>query len=115
LLAKVGARHAVPVQGQLNKGKFWAYACGLFRSSNLPEKQFAALEQRRSDYPKGIRYKPIASHLPVNTLIWECDFESLDKAHQALKFLGTDSDHQVLAEKQAPLFKSIRIEFLEAV
>lgn len=79
------------------------------------EREFAALEQRRSDYPKGIRYKPVASALPSNTLIWECGFESLDKAHQTLKFLGGDPDHQALAEKQAPFFKDVRIEFLEEV
>lgn len=77
------------------------------------EKEFAALEKRRSDYPKGIRYKPLASTLSVNTLIWECDFENLNEAHQALKFLGSDPDHQALAEKQSPFFKDVRIEFLE--
>ena len=77
------------------------------------EKQFAALERRRRDFPKGVRYQPLAAALPTNTLIWECEFASLAAAQAALKFFARDPDHEALAKQQRPYFKDVRIEFLE--
>jgi len=77
------------------------------------EKQFAALEAQRPDFPKGRRLKPISGVDPSNTLIWECDFADLDAAHRALSFFAGDAAHETLFISQAPYFKQVRIEFLE--
>lgn len=77
------------------------------------ERQFAALERARPDYPKGRRLKPLASHEPCNTLVWEAEFPTLDAAHAALAFFAGDAAHEALLEKARPLFEQVRIEFLE--
>ena len=77
------------------------------------EQQFAELETRIENFPKGVRYKPIASDLPTHTLIWEGTFETLDQARAALDFFDGDEEHEALAIQQRPFFKNIRVEFLE--
>jgi len=77
------------------------------------EKKFVALEKRRRDFPKGVRYKPLASALATNTLIWECEFPTLDAAQRALQLFDRDPEHEALASQQRKYFKDVRIEFLE--
>ncbi len=76
------------------------------------ERQFQKLEQSRREFPKGSRFCPISSAMPSNTLIWECDFETLDAAYDVLRFFAQDPDHEALAVQQRPLIKDVRIEFL---
>ncbi len=75
------------------------------------EKQFAALEAARPDYPKGRRLQPISGREPCNTLIWECDFPDLNAAYKTLDFFAGDSAHEALLQKQLPFFEQVRIEF----
>lgn len=76
------------------------------------EKKFEELEAQRPDFPKGgRRMQPIASPEWKNTLIWECEFPSLDAAQQFLDFCSTDSQHDELFKQQLPFFKSVRVEF----
>ena len=77
------------------------------------EHLFAELERRRPDFPKGHRLKPIAATEPVNTLIWEGDFPSLDAARKALTFFENDAEHEVLLKQQLPFFEQVRVEFYE--
>lgn len=77
------------------------------------ESKFAELEAARPDYPKGRRMKPIAAEQPCNTLVWQCEFESLDAAKQALSFFEGDAAHEALFVKQVPFFKQVKIEFYE--
>ena len=77
------------------------------------ERQFAELEQRRPDYPKGRRLQPIASAEPNNTLIWECEFADLDSARAALDFFQGDAEHEALLVQALPLFVQTRVEFLQ--
>lgn len=65
------------------------------------EKQFASLEQQYPEFPKGKRYMPVTGREPSNTLIWECDFDTLQAAQNALAFLLNDTRHEVLFETQA--------------
>ena len=66
------------------------------------EKQFAALEKKRPDFPKGRRLKPIAGPYPCNTLIWECEFPSLDEAVSRVGFLcGRPSARGIVEETVA--------------
>ncbi|UXX80977.1 hypothetical protein N7E81_07680 [Reichenbachiella carrageenanivorans] len=65
------------------------------------EKQFAAFETQYPDFPKGRRYVPHVGSLPVNTLIWECDFDTLDELHCAHDFLMKDDRHEDLFQVQS--------------
>ncbi len=68
------------------------------------EKQFAVLERENPAFPKGRRYLPLSGREPTHTLIWECEFETLDGAFAALKFLGSDPEHEALYDRQSKLF-----------
>jgi len=65
------------------------------------EKQFADLEQQHPDFPKGNRYMPVTGREPSNTLVWECNFETLEAAQNALAFLMNDTRHEALFETQS--------------
>lgn len=60
------------------------------------EKQFAAFEEQYHEFPKGKRYLPLTGKEPANTLVWECDFETLEELHKTHQFLMTDNRHEDL-------------------
>jgi hypothetical protein len=68
------------------------------------EKKFVELEQSAPDFPKGRRYTPYCGREPLNTLIWECDFPTLEEAQSALSFLEQDERHTVLYREQVVYF-----------
>jgi hypothetical protein len=78
------------------------------------EARFAELERRRPDFPKGRRMKPISGGEPVNTLIWECEFPTMEAAHKTLAFFDGDPEHEALFKLQGPLFEEMRVEFFES-
>jgi hypothetical protein len=65
------------------------------------EKLFAEFEQKYPEVPKGTRYIPCSGRDASNTLIWECDFPTLEEAHKAQAFFLTDSRHEDLFQRQA--------------
>jgi hypothetical protein len=75
------------------------------------EREFARLEARRPDFPKGTRMQPISSSDPCHTLIWQGVFPDLAGAQAALDFFDGDPAHEELAAEQRPLFRDVRIEF----
>lgn len=77
------------------------------------EAKFAALEKKRKDFPKGRRLKPISGPYACNTLIWECEFASLNEAKKTLDFFAGDDAHEALLKKQLPLFENAKIEFYD--
>lgn len=79
------------------------------------ERCFAELERQRPDYPKGRRLQPLAAAEPCNTLVWECEFPSLDEARAALEFFDGDAAHEALKEKALPLFERVRVEFYDVL
>ena len=79
------------------------------------EREFQELELKHKDFPRGRRFYPVSSALPSNTLIWECDFPTLDEAHAALKFFAGNADHEALAVQQRPFIRDVHIEFLESL
>lgn len=79
------------------------------------EKQFIALEQNTPEFPKGKRYTPFSGREPSNSLIWECEFESLEKATEALRFLEYDQRHEQLYSKQVVYFLDAYTEIYEAL
>jgi hypothetical protein len=79
------------------------------------EKQFAALERRKPGLPRGRRSRPYAGREPGHTLIWECEFPSLDAAQQALARLSSDKDHERLLRRQLPYFLDAWTEIHEVL
>lgn len=75
------------------------------------EKRFAELEKTRRDFPKGRRMQPISGTEPCNTLIWQCEFPTLEAAHETLAFFEGDASHEDLLVKQLPFFRQVKIEF----
>jgi hypothetical protein len=65
------------------------------------EKQFAGFEEKYPEFPKGKRYLPLTGMHPSNTLIWECDFDTLEELQKAHQFLMGDNRHEELFRKQA--------------
>lgn len=68
------------------------------------ERRFAEFEQEYSEFPKGKRYFPYMARDPQNTLIWEADFDTLEKAIEAKLFLENDNRHEDLFQKQVKFF-----------
>jgi hypothetical protein len=67
------------------------------------EAHFAALE-RRKGWPRGRRSRPFAGRDPGNTLIWECELETLAAVNEAVARMGADPDHRRLLKRQIPFF-----------
>ena len=65
------------------------------------EKQFAEFEKNVADAPTGKRYISCAGRDASNTLIWECDFPTLQEVHKAQAFFLTDSQHEDLFQTQS--------------
>lgn len=68
------------------------------------EKEFIRLERETPGFPQGHRFTPVFSKEPLNTLIWECDFPSLQKAVEAQQFLDNNSLHKQLFDEQVQYF-----------
>jgi hypothetical protein len=65
------------------------------------EKQFEAFEKHYPEAPAGKRYLSVSGRDASNTLIWECDFESLEEVQKAHAFFLTDSKHDDLFQTQS--------------
>lgn len=79
------------------------------------EARFAALETRRSDFPRGLRLQPYAGREPTNTLIWESSFPTLEAARQALALIESDPEHGQLFRQQVPYFLDAFTEIYEVL
>jgi hypothetical protein len=79
------------------------------------ESKFQDLERRSEVLPKGCRSQPLASGEPNNSLIWECEFESLAAVQEAMRSLEDDPTHALLFKQQAPYIEQIRTEILERI
>jgi len=66
------------------------------------EKEFEKFEQMYPEAPKGKRYLALSGRDPSNTLIWECDFDTLEAAQRAQAFFLTDTRHEDLYQQQSP-------------
>jgi len=81
----------------------------------LLESQFDALEKSRPNYPKGIRMQPISAAEPSNTLIWQFEFQNIEKAYEMLNFFSGDDGHEALFRQQVKFMKQVRIEFYKTL
>ena len=78
------------------------------------EKQFAQLEHRGL-IPRGERMTPISGREPGNTLIWQCRFDSLAAAEEALKEIEASPEHTDLVNRQKHFFTDTWVEFYEVL
>ena len=78
------------------------------------EARFAALE-RRKGWPRGRRSRPVAGREPGNTLVWECELETLAAVNETLATLGKDPDHARLLRRQVPFFLEAWTEIYEVL
>jgi hypothetical protein len=78
------------------------------------EPQFAALE-RRKGWPRGRRSRPFAGREPGNTLVWECELETLAAVNDAVAAMGRDPDHARLLKLQIPFFLEAWTEIYEVL
>jgi hypothetical protein len=78
------------------------------------EAQFAALE-RRKGWPRGRRSRPFAGREPGNTLVWECELETLAAVNGTIATLGADADHTRLLRRQIPFFVEAWTEVYEVL
>jgi hypothetical protein len=79
------------------------------------ERQFAALERRKRGFPRGRRSRPHAGREPAHTLVWECEFPSLEAAERARARMDADPDHARLLRKQIPYFLEAYTETYEVL
>lgn len=79
------------------------------------EAQFAAMERRRNDWPRGRRSRPHAGREPTHTLIWEHEFPTLAAAQEALQRIERDPEHEELFRRQAPYIARAYTEILETL
>lgn len=68
------------------------------------EKKFIALEKKVPEFPKGKRFLPCLAKEPLNTLIWECEFSTLEEAVKAQLFLEDNTMHKELYDQQVLFF-----------
>ncbi|HUJ20756.1 MAG TPA: hypothetical protein VLX58_04500 [Bryobacteraceae bacterium] len=79
------------------------------------ESRFAAMEQRRNDFPKGRRLQPYAGREPTGTLIWESEFPSLAEAQEALAHIESDAEHEKLFREQVPYMTDAYTEIYQVL
>jgi hypothetical protein len=77
------------------------------------EAEFAELERRSPQFPQGRRYQLLAEGEPTNTLLWQCEFASLEDLHHALQEMSDDPTHIALFEKQLPYIVEMRTEIYQ--
>jgi hypothetical protein len=78
------------------------------------EAQFAALE-RRKGWPRGRRSRPFAGREPGNTLVWECELETLAAVENLIATMARDPGHALLLKRQVPYFLEAWTEVFEVL
>jgi isocitrate dehydrogenase len=79
------------------------------------EQKFDELEKSRPDYPKGKRMQPISASEPVNSLIWQHEFDDIESAYKTLDFFSGDEGHEILFQQQVEFMKKVKIEFYKTL
>lgn len=79
------------------------------------EAKFHELERSCPDFPQGRRYQPVATNEPTNTLVWECEFKTLNDVERALAQLSDEQTHTDLFEQQSPYITGMRTEIYKVL
>ncbi len=78
------------------------------------EKKFIHLEESAAEFPKGKRFLPYAGRESSNTLIWECEFPTMQAVQDALDLLNRDPRHTELFQQQVQFFEESYVEIYQA-
>jgi hypothetical protein len=79
------------------------------------EKKFILLEESTGEFPKGKRYLPYAGREASNTLIWECEFPTLQAVQDAIDLLNRDPRHTELFKQQVKFFEESYVEIYQTL
>lgn len=79
------------------------------------EADFEALEHSSPQFVQVRRYQLLSEGEPTNTLLWKCEFASLDDVQNALKKMADDPTHSALFEKQSPYIVEMRTEIYKVL
>lgn len=79
------------------------------------EQKFVKFEKENPNAPKGKRYVPYIASKPVNTLIWECEFPTIEAAFNAKKMLENDETHTDLFAEQVRYFVRSFVEIYKSI
>ena len=77
------------------------------------EKKFIRLEETAVEFPKGKRYLPYAGREASNTLIWECEFPTMQAVQETLELLNRDPRHADLFQQQVQFFVESYVEIYQ--
>lgn len=79
------------------------------------EKEFIKFEQENPHMPQGLRYLPVSGKEPTNTLIWECEFDTMEKLTSQLQAIYDDPKHEALLQQQIPFMLDSYTEIYEVL
>ncbi len=77
------------------------------------EKKFAELEKANPGLKRGRRFAPILGKEPVNTMIWEGEYESEKEALEALAYLSANDEHDKLLDEQIKYMRDNYVELYQ--
>lgn len=77
------------------------------------ERKFMALEAQTPGMKKGRRFVPVIGRTPVNTLIWEAEFERLADAVSALEAIEGNAEHELLLREQIRFMRDSYVEIYQ--
>lgn len=79
------------------------------------ERKFMELEKNKEGFPAGRRFLPYMGREALNTLIWECEFPTLEEVNKALSFMSENPYHEELFKQQSQYFKESYVEIYQVL
>ena len=79
------------------------------------ERMFMAFEQANPHMPQGRRFLPVTGKEPTNTLIWECEFDTLEAVTAQLQAIYDNPEHEILLQQQIPFMQDSYAEIYEVL
>ena len=74
------------------------------------EQRFIELEEKTPEMKNGRRFAPVMGRSPLNTMIWEAEFETLEGAIAALKVIEDSGEHDILLGEQIRYMRDNYVE-----
>ena len=74
------------------------------------ERKFIELENKTPEMKNGRRFAPVIGRSPVNTMVWEAEFDSLEDAVAALKIIEENNEHDILLNEQIKFMRDNYVE-----
>lgn len=78
------------------------------------EKQFVRFEEEHG-MPRGRRFLPVSGALPNNSLVWECEFSTLEELTRQLTAIQAHPEHERLLARQIPFMQDSYTEIYETL